>query len=305
MGIVGALGTLGQVAAAAVAVFSLIDSFASKAAKEVEAFNAATDATKTALKGVNDTYDLYLIKKRESFSLESISAFTNALGGLTDAFESQILAVRKFDAAANGWDRFKDSFFSLFGGGNAAKLKQGAKDTVQGVLKSLEFSSYKKQDESLLAGVLGLDDPKLLYDTKALDKALEAIPDAELLRKLDQVRATVQGIREQEEYATNAAKAFAESLGTIGKITDQMIQANAFTDLQGKLGVELVNASDKLAQSLQDPLKALEAIAKLSKDPKALAALNITDLTELAQAAKFEREISVATKERIEAEKVM
>ncbi len=303
MGIVGALGTLGQVAAVAVAVFSLIDSFASKAAKEVGAFNAATDATKTALKGVNDTYDLYLIKKKESFSLESISAFTNALGGLTDAFESQILAVRKFDAAANGWDRFKDNFASFFGGGNAAKLKQGAKDTIQGVLKSLEFSSYKKQDESLLASVLGLDDPKLLYDTKALDKALEAIPDAELLRKLDQVRATIQGIREQEEYATNAAKAFAESLGTIGKITDQMIQANAFTDLQGKLGVELVNASDKLAQSLQDPLKALEAIAALSKDPKALAALNITDLTELAQAAKFEREISVATKERIEAEK--
>jgi len=303
MGIVGALGTLGQMAGAAIAVFSLIDSFASSATKEVEAFNAATDATKAALKGVNDTYDLYLIKKKESFSLESISAFTNALGGLTDAFESQILAVRKFDAAANDWDRFKDSFASLFGGGNANKLKQGAKDTVQGVLKSLEFSSYKKQDESLLASVLGLDDPKLLYDTKALDKALEAIPDAELLRKLDQVKATVQGIREQEEYATNAAKAFAESLGTIGKITDQMIQANAFTDLQGKLGVELVNASDRFAQSLQDPLKALEAIAKLSKDPKALAALNITDLTELAQAAKFEREISVATKERVEAEK--
>ena len=305
MGIVGALGTLGQVAATAVAVFSLIDSFASSATKEVEAFNAATDATKAALKGVNDTYDLYLIKKRESFSLESISAFTNALGGLTDSFESQILAVRKFDAAANGWDRFKDSFSKLWGGDNATKLKQGAKDTVQGVLKSLEFSSYKQEGESILAKALGLNDPSLLYDTKAFEKAIAAIPSTEVLTKMEELNKKFKSIREQEEYSTNAAKAFAESLSTVGKIIDQMIQANAFTDLQGKLGVELVNASDKLAQALQDPLKALEAIAKLSKDPKALAALNVTDIAELAQAAKLEVDMSEAVQKRAAAEQAL
>ena len=297
MGIVGALGMVGQVVGAAVAVFSIFDSYASKAAKEQEAFSNAVESTSAAVKGVNDTFDLYIKKKKESFSIESIVAFTNALGGLTDAFEAQILAIRKFDAAAKGWDVFKDNFSKLWGGDNATKIKESAKQTVSGVIKALEFSSFKGENESIIAKTLGLNDPNLLNDTKALSDAIDAIPKADLLRKLDELRSKFKAIQDQEQYSTNAAKAFAESLTTIGRLTDQMIQANAFTDLQGKMGVELVQASDKLAQALQDPLKALVEIDKLSKDPKALAALGSTvDIQALQEAGKAVKEITKAEK---------
>jgi hypothetical protein len=306
MGIAGALGTVGQLIGLAVGVFTVFDSYASKATKEQEAFNSASEATSAAVKGINDSFDLYIKKKKDSFSLESIVAFTNALSGLTDAFDSQIIAIRKFDAAAGPWDTFKDSFSKFWGGDNASKLKQSAKETVSGVLKSLEFSSFKAQDESIIASTLGLDDPKLLYDTKALGKAIDDIPNAELLKKFDELKTKLKGIQEQEEYSTNAAKAFSESLANIGKLTDQMIQANAFTDLQGKMGVELVQASDKLAQALQDPLKALLELEKLSKDPKALAALgDSVDIGKLQEAARAVQEITKAEKALEEANKLV
>ena len=306
MGVVGALGMVGQVVAAAIGVFTVFDSYAAKAAKEQEAFNLATESTAAALKGVNDTFDLYIKKKKDSFSLDSILAFTNALSGLTNAFEAQLLAIRKFDAAAKGWDTFKDNFSKLWGGDNATKIKESAKQTVAGVLKALQFSSFKAEDESIIARTLGLDDPKLLYNTKALSDAIDNIPKEELLRKFDELKSKLKLIEEQEQYSTNAAKAFAESLGNIGKLTDQMIQANAFTDLQGKLGVELVQAADKFAQALQDPLKALVELENLSKNPKALAAIgDSVDLGKLQQAGRAVQEIIKAEKALQEANKLV
>jgi len=297
MGVVSAFGMIGEAIGAAIVAFGIFDSFQSKATKQQEAFNLATDGTAAAFKTINDAIDVYGKKRKDNFNIDTVVAFTNALDGITSAFENQITTLKKFDEASGPWDRFKDNFSRLWGGDNASKLKEGAKQTVEGILKSLEFSSFKQEDQGIIAQALGIDDPNLLNDTKALAKAIDEIPKAELLQRFETLKGKLKSIQEQEQYSTNAAKAFAESLANIGKITDQMIQANAFTDLQGKLGVEMVQASEKLAQALTDPLKALVEIEKLSKDPKALTALGNVDLSGLAQASQYVRDIATAQKD--------
>lgn len=283
-----------------IAAFKILDSVASGAAKEQAAYDNAVEATTSSVKTATDTIENYEKKATAAYNIDSIVAYTTALGGIAVAFEQQMAALDKFQQKTNGWDRLKDRVAGWFGKSNLDDAQKAATEAIGGILKTVELSSGKNAARSKLANILGIDD-KLLDSTKAVDDALDKLSGPDKQKKLEELRAAFMSIKQAEEYTTNAAKAFVESLTEIDKLMGQMIQANAFSDLQGKLGVELVNAASKFEQALLDPLKALEDIAKLSQDPKAMAAIGMSDVTQLAKAAQLTKEISKATQERTKA----
>jgi len=283
------IAMVAQAVGVAIAVYEIFNSVASKAAVEQEKLNTKIQEGEQAVKTVNDTFKLYTEKKKDAFSIQGIVAFTTALSGVSKSFDEQLDALNEFRKASGWWDQLKDDIAGVFGKSNTDDIKRNAVSSVQAVMKSLEFSSGGDAAKKGIAAILNLD-PKQLDDINALKKATKELDEV----GLGKLAKEFKNIEEREQFSTNAAKAFMESLTAIDKIVDQIIQANAFTDLQGKLGVELVNASDKLAQALNDPLKALTDIAAIGKSPKMLAIIGKEDLSNLAQADKLVREISEA-----------
>jgi hypothetical protein len=288
-----------------VVAYGVFDSVASKAAKQQEAFNTATAGVESATKTAADTLTLYTQKKKEAFTIDAISAYTNAISGASDALRDQIIAFQDYKKSANIWDDLKDGIASVFGKGNLDKLQKGAVDSLKTTMNMLDYSSNSGASKtSLITSIFGdkAQFKDLNASTKELNKAFDGLTDAEREAKINKIAAAVENVRKSEEYATNAAKAFLESLSAVDKVVDQIIQANAFSDLQGKLGIELVQAAQKLAMALSDPLKALTDLAALGKDPKALAALNIAPdssaMSALKQAVTYERQLNDLTKER-------
>ena len=289
MGIAAAFGPLAEAAAIAIGVISGIDSVLSQATKEQEEYTNKVESTKEAIKTVNNTFDLYVTKRKDAFSIAGIVAFNTALAGTSDAFKDQLEALEKYRKASGVWDVLKDTVSSMWGGSNLQKAKKSAQESVTAVLKSLEFSSGKGKAIVDIAGAIGID-PSKINDTKALKEAISDLNESDLSKLSEEFKR----VEEREQFTTNAAKAFIESLTAIDKLVDQMIQANAFTDLQGKLGVELVSAAQKFAQALEDPLKALLDIEALAKDPKALAVLGNVNLKQIFDATKAVKDLNEA-----------
>jgi hypothetical protein len=289
-----------------ITAYELFDSYASKAAKEQTEFNTKISEGESAVKTVTNTFDLYVRKTKDAFTIQGIVAFTTALAGVSDSLDSQLLAYDKYKQVAGTFDKLKDSMagFFFFTESNLEKLQKSTVESLQAVVKSLELSGKGNTQKGILAEALFGKDAsidKLYGSTKELNKAFDGLTDAEREEKAKRIAAAIDRVTKSEQYSTQAALAFHESLNSIDKTVDQIIQANAFTDLQGKLGVELVLASERFAQSLIDPLKALTAIADLAKDPKALAALGNVDLTDLYKAVTLQKQINDADKTRAEA----
>jgi hypothetical protein len=291
-GLLGTLGVLGQTIGAVVVVYSLFDNAASKAAKEQENLNTKIQESADSVKTVNDTFTLYTEKKKNAFGIEGIVAFTNALSQVSTSFDTQLDALLQFRKAAGVWDQLKDDIASIFSKSNTDNIKKNVTGSVTAILKSLEFSSGGDAAKKGIAGILNLK-PEQLDDINALKKAAEQLDEV----GLGKLAKEFKNIEEREQFTTNAAKAFMESLADINKLVDQLIQSNAFTDLQGKIGVDLVLAAERLSQALMDPLKALENIAAIGKNPKLLAIIGNDDLKYLVQAAQIIKDIDAAEQE--------
>lgn len=295
-----------QLFALAVAAYELFNSYASRAAKEQAEFNSKISEGEAAIKTVNNTFDTYVRKTKNAFTIEGISAFTTALVGVTDALDSQILTYNKFKEVAGVFDNLKDSMagFFFFTESNLEKLQKSTVDSVKAVVKSLELSGKSDSAKGIIAEALFGKDAsidKLYGNAKELNKAFDGLTESQREEKIKQISKAIDAVTVSEQYSTNAANGFAESLRSVDKLVDQIIQANAFTDLQGKLGVDLVLAAERLAQALSDPVKSLAALAKLGSDPKALAALGTVDITQLQQAVVLQKQLNDAEKVRADA----
>lgn len=292
-----------QLFAVAVTAYQIFSSYASSAAKEQEEFNSKLSEGEAAIKTIGNTFDTYVSKKKDAFSLQGISAFTTALAALTDSLNSQLLAYDKFKQVAGTFDNLKDSLagFFFFTESNLEKLQKSTIASVQGVVKSLELSGKSASAKGIIAQALFGKDAsidKLYGGTKELIKAFDGLTEAQQEEKIKKIALAIDAVTKSEQYSTNAAIAFDESLKSIDKTVDQIVQANAFTDLQGKLGVELVLAAERFGQALMDPVKALSAIAAIGKDPKALAALGNVEVDQLKQAIILEKQLSEAQNAR-------
>ena len=293
MGIVSAFGYVGEAIGAAVAVFSILDSVLSKAAKQQAEFNAKTEESNKTIELANKTIDLYTKKLAYGFSTEGITAFTNALSGISKNLEDQASALDAFVNKAGVWDTLKDKVSSIWGGSNLDKLKNTTSAAIGTVVKTLQFSSQGAAGRTSLANILKLD-PKDLDNAKLVSKSIQDMSEVDL----SHLRTQIAQISKEQEASTNSMNAFTESAKEVDKLFSQMAQANAFTDIQGKIGVELVNSSIKLGQVLrEDPLKALQDISALAKDTKFTALLG-SDGIGLQQATKLVESINAAKNEQ-------
>ena len=286
-----------------VTAFEIFNGYASKAAKQQAEFNAKISEGETAIKTVTDTFDLYVSKKKDAFSTQGISAFTTALAGVSDSLYSQVLAFDKFKESAGDWDKFKDGLAGVVIGfdSNLQKLQKSTIESVKATIKSLELSGNTSSAKGLISQALFGDSnsvDKLNGTTKELSKAFDGLTETQREEKIKAIATAVDTVTKAEQYSTQALVAFAESLISIDKLVDQIIQANAFTDLQAKLGVDLVHAAEKFSQALADPVKSLTAIANLAKDPKALAALDNIDIDKIHQAIILQEQLNKAEKDR-------
>jgi len=295
-----------QLLGLAITAYQLFSSWASLAGKQQEEFNTKITEGESAIKTVTTTFDTYVNKTKDAFTTQSISAFTTALAGVSDSLDSQLLAYDKYKQVAGVFDKLKDSMAGafFFSQSNLEKLQQSTVESVQAVVKSLELSGKSTTQKGIIAQALFGKDAsidKLYGSTKELEKAFDGLTKPEREEKIKRIALAVDEVTKSEQYSTNAALAFQESLNSIDKTVDQIIQANAFTDLQGKLGVDLVLASERFGQSLSDPLKALTSIVNLAKDPKALAALSNVDITELSKAVNLQKQLNDAEKVKLDA----
>ena len=309
--IVGSAISLGLAAIAPyVELFGLLvialkafDGWASKATKQQEDFNSKTETVAESVKAAKNSLELYQKTAEKAFSLDSIIAFTASLVSISDALDGQIKSLNEWRKAAGVWDTLKDSFAGIFGKDNLSELQRSAVSSINGVLAAVSMSAKSSKYKEILSQSLGITDPKLLENTDKLNAELNKLGDAEKEKRLLALRSAIKQIRDEEEATTNSTRALADSLTNVSKSIDQIVQANALTDLQGKLGVELVNASQNLSNALQDPLKALEEIAKIGKDPKLLAAISGSgvDLAALASAVQFTTKLVDGQKQVIDA----
>jgi hypothetical protein len=295
-----------QLLTLAITAYQLFSSWASLAGKQQEEFNTKISEGEATIKTVSTTFDTYVNKTKDAFTTQGISAFTTALAGVSDSLDSQLLAYSKYKEVAGVFDKLKDSMAGafFFSQSNLEKLQQSTVESVQAVVKSLELSGKANSAKGTLAEALfgkGASIDKLYGSTKELNKAFDGLTGPEREEKIKQIAAAVDLVTKSEQYSTNAALAFQESLNSIDKIVDQIIQANAFSDLQGKLGVDLVLASERFGQALADPLKALSSIVNLAKDPKALAALGNVDIEQLSKAVNLQKQLNDAEKQKLNA----
>ena len=264
-----------------VGAYELLRTVIPGAAKEQENFNEKTDAANASIKAATATLDLYQKKNMNAFSVQGIGAYSTALSELSNSFDGQLAALRAYNKEAGALDKIADSIKGALGLSNTDKLKEAAVGTVKDVVKLLKFSSNETQGRENIAKILGIDDPKLLTNTDALNAAMKKLSETDL----NNLNKQIQQIEENEKKTNIAIQAFAENLKNIDKLVDQVIQGNAFTDLQSKIGVELVNASSNLAIALQDPKKALVSLAAMGNDPKFRAIFGPDVLDSLNQAS--------------------
>jgi lambda family phage tail tape measure protein len=260
-----------QLFALLVGIVSALDGAVSKAAKQQEEFNSKLDDNKAAVKTVADTFDLYTHKRKDAFSTDGIVAFSASLTGVSDALSAQVLALAKVRESSNMWDDIKEGVKSItpFLRSNTQELKKSLAEDVVSISKTLEISSKKSENVNLLADILKID-PKDINNLDVVKKSLSGLTSGEAIVKARELSDAISQIAKAEAYTANAVKAFSESLKEVDKVTEQIIATTQFTQLEGKLGVDLVGAAGKFAQALRDPLKAMESIAEIGKDPMML-----------------------------------
>lgn len=261
-GIISAFSSLSFYVAGAIAIFTTFDAILSKTAKQQQEFDTATSNTNTTLEQAEKTIKLYTTSADRAFTLEAITAYSNSISGIADSLDAQARALDTFNKAVinSPWDKLKDWIFSAVNKSNLDEFKSSVAKSIKDISKLVSSSGSSSAGLLNISKILGVD------DLDNIDKVRNALNNLGTV-DLQKIPAQLKDIAKESQSTTNSVVAFKESLKEIGKIQNQIVQATNFTDLQGKLGVELVAAAGKLATALEDPLKAAEALREIGKDP--------------------------------------
>lgn len=249
----------------------------SNAAKQQENFDSAFSSSTSAIKTAADTLALYRDKRKDIFSTDAITAMTNSINGMVDSLWDANKAFKEWQRSANGFDKFKDWWSGTgFGPGvsaNQQNLAKSIRDTIDSTVRTLQTSSGKSTENiNIIAESIGLTGDDLINRTKAYTDAVNKLDDdtrTKLLLSLEKVSS-------YEKDTAQSVLAFKESVSQVNKVVTEIGNSTQLSSLEGKLGTELVTASIKLTNALQDPKKAFEELYKAASDPKLQAALGDT-----------------------------
>lgn len=259
----GALMWLGLILAAV----SVFDSVFSKASKELDGFSSSVKEMDSASDNLVNTMEK--INQSNPFSLNSLQAQATAMMEFANATESLSKAAEKAQKAvsASGWDKFKDTIFSLFGGGIQNNFEEAFADSISEAINSLDSAPLQTDLRNKLETILKVDD---IGSMKALEKAVKGLNPAskavkEINKLLKDTSIEVGNTASKAQEFSNAIKKSGEDFKAFSKqfeVSDPLV----------KFATSSIDSLAALEKVLNGPVEAtlsnlLELTDKIGENP--------------------------------------
>ena len=246
-------------------VLSLLDTGFSKNTKQMEDFTKALDLSESSARNAVNTLDLLNRKGGvATATIDGISAMANALNDLTAAAEGSIIAMDRAKAAQGGWDKIKDSIFSLFGGGLDKNLAKSLSEDVDKALQLVKRSGINTEVEKTFKEILNVDNLDI-------NTVRQAILNLSKTSKEDLVKALQKSNTEVNNSASRL-QSFKSATEGVKKSYDEFIQSTANTNPIFKVGASLETLGQSMSLLVTGGVRELDAaLLDLAKTPEKIA----------------------------------
>lgn len=263
----GALNKAMGIFAVLTGIFSLFSSFASKNSKEMNVFDSAIQSADSSVQNVTRT--IGVLEQKGGFAkatIEGTTALSNAFGELADSANQVVITSQKAKESAGGWDKFVDSFFSLFGGGIDKNLATALSQQLVSSFKILESSDLNSKYQETFKQILNVGTLDFETVKKALVNADQSVRE-KFIKALQQART---------ELANTASRleGFKSATDGLTKSYQEFIQSTANSDPLFKVGAALEKFAIESQKVAEGGIKEIEAaFLDLAKSPEKIATL--------------------------------
>ena len=266
VGLVGSFGAVGQalavVSATAIAAFEILDSWLSINSKQAKEAATALDALGTSAKFIDDV--LENISKKDplaSISTQSITARATAINDLATNTATAFDKLKDTVDRANWWDKFIDGWKTVIG---KDLLTVSAKQFSTGIAQQLKAATPGKEKTKAVQGIkdiLGVDP----QDVEAVNRLLSESPE-KLMQLMPQVSAVMKQFGHEVMNVASQGQQLDDAFTNASKTLDSILVAAIPTDPLAKLGLQTITISQEMAKAFDDPITALNQMAKIAND---------------------------------------
>ena len=270
----GALSTLGAVLSGALmwlglitAAVAVFDSIFSNASKEVDAFNSSIKEMDSASDNLVNTMEK--INQSNPFSVNSLQAQATAMLEFAGATENLSKAAEKaLKAISNSWwDKFKDSIFSLFGGGVQKNFEESFANSITESINALDSAPLQTGLRKKLEQILQVDD---LTTIKSVEKAVKGLSPAST--KVKEINKVLKETSMEIGNTASKAKEFSTALQKSGEEFKAFSKQFEVSDPLVKFAVSSIAALANLEKVLSGPVEAsvanlVELTSKIGENP--------------------------------------
>lgn len=265
-------GILSIITTVGVAV-TFLSSFLSNNAKEMSDFGNGIENTDESLVNLGRTLDNINRKPfGEQFNTQSLMASATAINEITQSIGSLITKTLDADKAASGFDKFINSFKSLWGGDLRSQFAKSISGTVFGTLEKLGDSPEAKKARDSIASIIEVSPMSSRQDWQSAFKAIaDNEPKLRLVEKAMKDLGMVTGITASKaEEFDSALKASEEAFK---KFTGQF----KASDPLAQLAESLIASGLKTAQAIEVPELAIARLASVVGDVNKIALFDEQD----------------------------
>lgn len=271
---VNAFGIWGQLIGLVIAGFAVLDGWMSKSSKQSEAFSGSIDTLKSSFDNVDRTLDVIGKKDLKDFiSVESIQARANAFNDLTENLSTTVDKFSKLQEAQNGWDKFFDGFWDMFGKGSGDKLAAGVSNSVIDALKLMSEGPAKEKAKKDIASLFDIPDNVGFESVDKFNSSLKDLDKTVIGSKAKNIEKILADASRSANNAASSLTAFKTALGDVNKQATTISNTLMPVDDISKMGMALNTAASSMALSLEDPITGLTALRELAGDIKSLSFL--------------------------------
>ena len=279
--------------------FAILDSQMTNNAAEQEKYKISVESSTAAIKTVGDAMEFLGKKSTNIFSLDSITAMTNALAGVSGSLEDQLNAYNRLILTQGKYEKSWDWIHSLVGGGDLNSLIKSFSTALPAAINTMILTGKSTQIKGLFNDILHVD-PE---NTIGVENALKALSKPEAEAALAKLQKGMKKFSDEEQRTTSALTDFKNSLTEINKLSDDLTNSIKLTGTAA-IGENLIRSASSLGIALLDPVKSLEAIRAIANDAKTMSFLppNVQQelLTAKVQADDLARSLDKAMKARAE-----
>lgn len=291
-GIISAFSGVGSVIAGAVAAFQVLDTIFTKNSKQAAVFNDSLESVESSVKNVKAT--LATIAEKDPLnrlSVESTQARANAMLDLSNSVAKAVSSFYEVDKAAGIWDAGWDKIFSVFGKGNFDKLKTSFTEGLINSIELMDEGDAKEEALKKIASILNVDTSKLT--SAGISSALSTISQEKAIGVIKQAVPELKKITTEYNNSAAAGTRYTESLKLTSKLLAENTASLKATDLQSKLGEQLIEQAKSLGEALGDPVKQLNLLVETAQDIQSLSLLPKGTALELAKSNEASKALLV------------